>query len=242
MISNHIQIDREDYIKIKPYARIQGIAKDVMADLLTFITPGITEKLIAERAIKKFQENDIKEFWYYDLAALVLIGSRTILSVSGRDYVPTDTRVQNNDLVTIDLGPMDGDIWGDYARSIYIEDGVSSLIPKHHISAEGYNLEMKLHSELLDVANPEMTAHELWLHMNEIIERHGFENLDFKGNLGHSIEKNIKDRRYIEKDNHSPLKDFGLFTFEPHIRKKNNVLGFKHENIHFFAGNKLQPL
>lgn len=242
MEKNHMLIGLDDYAAIKPYARIQNSAKDTVFDLLDFIRPGVTEKDIALKAKALLEQKGITQFWYYGVAALVLVGDRTTLSISGRDYIPADTSVQENDLVTIDLSPMDGELWGDYARSIYVEDSVAKLAPTQNTLAAGFNLESLLHGHLLDIAKPDMTAHELWVHMNAMIEECGFENLDFKGNLGHSIEKDMKQRRYIEKDNITPLRDFGLFTFEPHVRQKGQMRGFKHENIHFFAGAKLQPL
>jgi hypothetical protein len=69
---------------------------------------------------------------------------------------------------------------------------------------------------------------------NSLIENAGFQNLDFLGNLGHSIEKKSEDRRYIEKGNSSRLSDASFFTFEPHICATNSVWGFKHENIYYF--------
>lgn len=50
-----------------------------------------------------------------------------------------------------------------------------------------------LHKELLEFANIETTFEELYYHINEIITENGFINLDFMGNLGHSIAKNKGD-------------------------------------------------
>ena len=43
------------------------------------------------------------------------------------------------------------------------------------------------------------TFKELYYHMNEYIVENGFVNLDFMGNMGHSIVKTKGDRVYIEK-------------------------------------------
>lgn len=69
---------------------------------------------------------------------------------------------------------------------------------------------------------------------NDMIRKNGFENLDFLGNLGHSIEKDKTARRYIDKGNRLPLSSVHSFTFEPHIRTQNGKWGFKHENIYYF--------
>lgn len=239
----HILINHRDYSRIKPYTKIQNIAKDVMYELLKIIKPGVTEQDIAFQARQAFHDRGVRDFWYYDVAALVLIGERSILSVSGRDYTPSaDTKVVENDLVTIDLSPVLQGSWGDYARSIYVQNGTARFSPCGASGelVEGFNAQANLHDSLLSIANPDMTAHELWSRTNAKIRALGFEHLDFKGNIGHSIEKNMNDRKYIEEGNNSLLGDMEFFTFEPHIRKPNSSKGFKHENIHYFAGNKIQ--
>ncbi len=81
---------------------------------------------------------------------------------------------------------------------------------------------------------PRTTFQELFEFSNQMIAAIGFENLDFLGNVGHSIESTRADRRYIEAGNNVQLGDVHLFTFEPHIRKAGGAWGFKHENIFTF--------
>ncbi len=239
----HSLLALSEFKKVKPYSQIQNLAKDTIFELLDFIRPGVTESQIATKAKNILESKGITEFWYYNVAALVLVGKRSILSLSGRNYQPTDSIVQANDLVTVDLSPLQNGIWGDYARTIYMEDGHAKLEPTQQPEFKaGYYLTNKLHAELLKIASPDLTAHQLWQTMNAMIADAGFINLDFKNNLGHSIETKISARRYIEEGNHTPLKDFGLFTFEPHISRPNDKSGFKHENIYYFAAEKLQLL
>jgi hypothetical protein len=103
-------------------------------------------------------------------------------------------------------------------------------------------MEQKLHKMLLSDAHPDMTAHELYTIANKIITDNGFENLDYRGNLGHTIENHKDDRRYTEANNQAPLGQFGMFTFEPHIRQAGGTYGFKHENIYYFADGRLKAL
>ncbi len=53
-------------------------------------------------------------------------------------------------------------------------------------------------------------------------------------NLGHSIETTRDRRRYVEHGNETPLGAVTLFTFEPHIRRRGQQWGFKHEDIYYF--------
>jgi len=80
-----------------------------------------------------------------------------------------------------------------------------------------------------------MTFDELFRGANAQITGAGFENLDFQGNVGHSIEHQRSDRKFIERDNLQQLGDVAFFTFEPHIRKRGGNWGFKHEDIYFFT-------
>ena len=64
------------------------------------------------------------------------------------------------------------------------------------------------------------------------IKEYGFINLDFLGNLGHSIVNRSEDRIYIEKGNKTKLIDVNYFTFEPHISVLNSKYGYKKENIY----------
>ena len=99
-----------------------------------------------------------------------------------------------------------------------------------------------LHKELINFATPDTSFEELYFYMNEFIIANGFENLDFMGNLGHSIVKDKNDRIYIEKGNTTKLKEVKYFTFEPHISIKNSIYGYKKENIYYFENDKLLEL
>lgn len=231
-----------DQYRLADYLYVQNIAKEVMGDILPYIQSGVTEQEIAQTATQLFQQKGITEFWYYGIAALVLVGERTPLSLSGREYKPSQTKIANNDLVTIDLSPTFNGAWGDYARSIYVHEGKAYSSPQTIEDKAAHHAETMLHDFMIANTTPDTTAHHLWLKSNELISAHGFRNLDFKQNLGHSIETEKANRKYIEKGNMIPLKDFGLFTFEPHIQSNLGGHGYKHENIHYFLDDRVHAL
>ena len=145
--------------------------------------------------------------------------------------------IGNNDIITIDLSPQAGNIWGDYARTIIMENGkvVEDIGLIENLEwKRGLQMEEKLHTELLRFATKETTFEKLYYHMNEFIVENGFVNLDFMGNLGHSIVKTKGDRIYIEKENKTKLGDVKYFTFEPHIAFPDSKYGYKNENIYYF--------
>ena len=193
---------------------------------------------------QKMLELGADSFWYWDVGAFVFAGDETTVSVSGKQYVTSDRIINENDIVTIDLSPQNDKIWGDYARTIILENGV--VVDKADVNnvewRNGLQMEDGLHKELLEFANIETTFEELYYHINEIITENGFINLDFMGNLGHSIVKNKGDRVYIEKGNKQKLSDVDYFTFEPHISIPRSKYGYKKENIYYFEDSKLVEL
>lgn len=226
------------------YRQVQDIAKETMEYAKSHIKPGMNLKEIRSMCEEKMLELGADSFWYWDVGAFIFAGDETTISVSGTEYETSDRIIGENDIITIDLSPQNHNIWGDYSRTIIIQDGQS--VPLEHIRntewKKGLEMEEYLHRELVAFATPQTTFEELYYHINRLIEEGGFVNLDFLGNLGHSIVKNKKDRIYIEKGNGTCLGDVSYFTFEPHIAIPGSEYGFKKENIYYFENDKLREL
>ena len=153
------------------------------------------------------------------------------------DYIKT--------VITIDLSPQRDNIWGDYARTIILEDGIVVESIEDISNTEWRNwllMEEKLHMEMKNFVTKSTTFEELYFHMNDYINKNGYINLDFIGNLGHSIVKVKDDRVYIEKGNAMKLSEAAMFTFEPHISIKGSKYGYKKENIYYFAEDEIKEL
>jgi hypothetical protein len=127
-------------------------------------------------------------------------------------------------------------VWGDVARSFVVESGCWTPRPKAESFARGTEVQRSLHEAMQTFVSPETTFEELFDFANGQIKRCGFENLDFLGNVGHSLESSREARRYIALGNGQRLGDAGLFTFEPHIRERGSRWGFKHEDVYYFDG------
>jgi len=234
--------------EIEKYATIQNIAKATMEHLKSFIREGVSEKDIVNEAENYLKNQKVNSFWYYGIGAFVFVGDRTTISISGREYVPSEVKVRKDDVVTVDLSPEIGNYWGDFARTFVVCDGevegINSIeIKKDNLEIyDGIVTEEKLHNELKNIISEKNTFEEVFTEMNLLIDTLGYENLDFAGNLGHTIEKNKDDRLYIEAGNKTKLKDINLFTFEPHIRKKKGKYGLKKEDIYYFQDGALKVL
>ena len=226
------------------YVQVQKIAKDTMEYIRHHIKAGMNLLEIRKMGEDKMLELGADSFWYWDVGAFVFAGDETTVSISGTEYVTSDRIIESNDIVTIDLSPQNKDTWGDYARTIIIQnrvvaktDDIDNVEWKNGLLMEEF-----LHNELLKFATPDTTFEELYYHMNRVIEENGFINLDFMGNLGHSIVRKKANRIYIEKGNRSCLGDVSFFTFEPHISIKGSKYGYKKENIYYFEDEKLKEL
>ena len=239
LIEKYLQIQKQSY------SQIQQTAKQTIAYIKKIIKPGMKLFDIRKLCEEKLLELGADSFWYWDVGAFVFAGDETTVSVSGKQYVTSDKIIENNDIITIDLSPQVGNIWGDYARTIIVENGEVvddiELIQNQEWKG-GLKMEEKLHAELFRFVTKETTFEELYYHMNEFIVENGFVNLDFMGNLGHSIVKVKSDRIYIEKGNKEKLVAMNYFTFEPHIAFPDSKYGYKKENIYYFDETRLVEL
>jgi len=229
-------------IEMSSHLHVQNIALRVLRDIVPFIKAGETGCGVVDACIRLLKQYGAQDCWYHNVPALVLVGERTTLSLSGTEYQPSNVAIRTDDLVTIDLSPMVKDFWGDCARSYIVESGCVTSPDKSSILCYGIHAERKLHALMREIATPTTSMHELFSVINQSINDMGYKNLDFRGNLGHSIEKHMDDRRYIEANNQTRLGDCDLFTFEPHICRTNDKWGFKMENIYYFENDKAAPL
>ena len=213
-----------------------------MAKIAATISAKSTERSIVVEAKKILASLGLTHTWYYNCPVFVLLGSRSCISQSGRDYVPAEEPVGVENLVTIDLSPCEGTLWGDFARSLCVESGHVVEKPLSPAFSEGIAVEHQLHRLMAEFVTPETSFHQLCEFANDAIATAGYENLDFMGNVGHSIETSRNNRRYIEIGNHQPLGAVTCFTFEPHIRRKGERWGFKHEDIYFFDACRCHAL
>ncbi len=224
---------------------VQQIAKCTMEYIKGKIKSGMNLTEIRVLCENRMLELGADSFWYWDVGAFVFSSDETVLSVSGKKYRTADKLIGDNDIITIDLSPSKESVWGDYARTIIIENGavVENIdVIQNSEWKKGLLMEEKIHKELLKFVDRDTTFEELYYHMNDYINSNGFINLDFLGNLGHSIVRKKSDRIYIEKGNQRKLSETGFFTFEPHIGIKDSLYGYKKENIYYFNGDVLTEL
>ena len=209
------------------------------------IEPGMSLAQLRKLCEHYLLEHGADSFWYWDVGAFVFSGDRTAVSVSGREYETDDRVIDRNDIITVDLSPQNNCIWGDYARTLIVENG-RVVKDAEQIQNDqwrnGLKTESCLHEAMLGFVNENTTFEELFYYINDQIKARGYVNLDFLGNLGHSIVKDKGQRIYIEKGNTEKLSGVEAFTFEPHISLPGSVYGYKMENIYSFSSGALIEL
>ena len=221
-------------LEISQHRQVQTAAKSALARLENLITADDTEKSIAEKAYELLKDQGYPDTWYYKCPALVLLGSRSCVSISGRDYEPREERVGASNLVTVDLSPIHNTAWGDCARSFAIENGKVTKTPQLLEFKNGLGFLEQKHTQMLKLVRPQTTFGQLFDWANMRIRQNGFVNLDYRNNVGHSIATDRDQRQFIETNNKALLADVPFFSFEPFIRLKGGKWGFKHEGIFYF--------
>ena len=150
------------------YLQVQNIAKTTMAYARQSIKPGMSLTEVRRLCETKMRALGADSFWYWNIGALVFSGDETAQSVSGRKYKTSDRIIEPNDIITIDLSPQVGNIWGDYARTVILQDGevVKTENVKNSEWKQGLQTEDFLHKALCAFATPQTTFEEVYFHMN----------------------------------------------------------------------------
>ena len=224
---------------------MQNLCRLTMNYIAETINPGASISDIKAMCEDYMLSHGVDSFWYHGIGCLIFSGTETTASISGKDYKTPKAIVLDDDVLTIDLSPQHNNIWGDYARTIVIQNGTVCSDTSDIINKEWQSsliIEQKLHQFVTKSVTPDTTFEELYYDLNNVIAQNGFENLDFMQNLGHSIERHKDSRLYIEKGNTKKLSSVEAFTFEPHIRIINSKYGYKMENIYCFKNGIITEL
>lgn len=230
----------------KEYFEMQNLGRAAIGYIQNIVKPGMNLRKLRMLCEQFMLENGADSFWWFGVGAFMYSGDETAVSVVPESgYVASDKVIQENDIITIDLSPQRDGVWGDFARTIILEDGkvvadISKI--KHDEWRNGLLMEEFLHETLMTIADEEMTFEELHEKINAVTEEKGYKNLDSLGNFGHSIEKRDEDRIYSEKGNKEKLSSVAMFTFEPHISLPGSKYGFKKEDIYYFSDGKLKRM
>ncbi len=96
---------------------MQNLNRATIEYISSVIAPGMSLIELRKLCEKYMLSHGADSFWYWDIGAFVFSGSRTAISVSGREYNTDNVLIADDDIITIDLSPQCGNIWRDYART-----------------------------------------------------------------------------------------------------------------------------
>lgn len=133
--------------------------------------------------------------------------------------LPTDTRLQNGDLLLMDAGVKHERYCSDRTRTAPFENGLNFTRQQHFKDAKiqkVYDLVLKAHDEAIRLAKPGMKACELDAVARNIIDMGGYGER-FIHSLGHGVGLDIHEHPYINKRNDVILEENMVFTIEPGI-------------------------
>jgi Xaa-Pro aminopeptidase len=136
---------------------------------------------------------------------------------------PTDTKLNNNDLLLIDAGLKFERYCSDRTRTISANCNSNSSLFQYFDTQEKqkvYDIVLKAHESAIKEAKSGMKASEIDKIARDIISEHGFENY-FVHSTGHGVGLDIHELPVISSKSETVIEDGMVFTIEPGIYLPN---------------------
>ncbi|MBR3163014.1 MAG: aminopeptidase P family protein [Clostridia bacterium] len=167
--------------------------------MLTYIKPGMTEKEIA-REIEKFYNENAEGVSF---ETIVASGENS----SKPHTVPSDRKIQDEDIITIDMGCKYKGYCSDMTRTIFVGKVPEYIKPI-------YDLVLKNQQQVLDEMKDGSNTRMLTKNVENDFR---LNNYDLIHALGHGVGMEIHERPFISSRNDSILKENMVVTDEPGI-------------------------
>lgn len=197
MIEKQRMIKDED--EIRNIQKACEITDNCFSYLLTYIQPGMTEKQIAEEIEGYYKERT--DGMSFD--AIVASGENT----SKPHAVPTDRKIQKQDIITIDMGCKINGYCSDMTRTFFVGSVPEEMKPV-------YDLVLKNQMQTIDDLKDGSNTRQLTKMVENDFRLHGY---DLIHSLGHGVGMEIHEAPYINYKSDLPLKENMVVTNEPGI-------------------------
>ena len=189
----------KDDEEIKNITTACEITDKCFSHLLDFIKPGMTEKQIAKEIDEFYNTNS--DGVSFD--TIVASGENS----SKPHAVPTDRKIQEQDIITIDMGCKYKGYCSDMTRTIFV-----GSVPEYVKTV--YDLVLKNQTQTLD----QMKDGENIRLLTKMVENDfRLHNFDLIHSLGHGVGLEIHERPFISYKNDNQLKENMVVTDEPGI-------------------------
>ena len=167
--------------------------------ILTYIKPGMTEKQIAE----EIEEYYKKRTDGVSFDTIVASGENT----SKPHAIPTDRKIQTNDIITIDMGCKVNGYCSDMTRTFFV-----GIVPEYIKPI--YDLVLKNQIQTLETMKDGANTRMLTKMVENDFKFNGY---DLIHSLGHGVGLEIHEAPYISYRSDTQLKENMVVTDEPGI-------------------------
>ena len=189
----------KDEEEIKNIKTACEITDECFTYLTKYIKPGMTEKEIADE-IEKYYNSKCEGLAF---ETIVASGENS----SKPHAVPTDRRIQEKDIITIDMGCKYKGYCSDMTRTIFVGEIPDYIKPV-------YDLVLKNQEQTLDAIKDGENTRLLTKMVENDFKLH---NYDLIHSIGHGVGMEIHERPYISRQKDILLKENMVVTNEPGI-------------------------
>ena len=175
------------------------ITDNCFSYILTYIEPGMTEKQIAD----EIEEYYKKRTDGLSFETIVASGENT----SKPHAVPTDRKIQENDIITIDMGCKVNGYCSDMTRTFFVGNVPEEIKPI-------YNLVLKNQIQTIEEMKDGASTRLLSKMVENDFKLNGY---DLIHSLGHGVGMEIHEAPYVSYRSDAQLKENMIVTDEPGI-------------------------
>lgn len=175
------------------------ITDNCFSYILTYIEPGMTEKQIAD----EIEEYYKKRTDGLSFETIVASGENT----SKPHAVPTDRKIRENDIITIDMGCKVNGYCSDMTRTFFVGNVPEEIKPI-------YNLVLKNQIQTIEEMKDGASTRLLSKMVENDFKLNGY---DLIHSLGHGVGMEIHEAPYVSYRSDAQLKENMIVTDEPGI-------------------------
>ena len=175
------------------------ITDNCFSYILTYIEPGMTEKQIAD----EIEEYYKKRTDGLSFETIVASGENT----SKPHAVPTDRKIRENDIITIDMGCKVNGYCSDMTRTFFVGNVPEEIKPI-------YNLVLKNQIQTIEEMKDGASTRLLSKMVDNVFKLNGY---DLIHSLGHGVGMEIHEAPYVSYRSDAQLKENMIVTDEPGI-------------------------
>ena len=175
------------------------ITDNCFSYILSYIKPGMTEKQIANEIEDYYRERT--DGLSFD--TIVASGENT----SKPHAVPTDRKIQEEDIITIDMGCKYNGYCSDMTRTFFVGKVPEEIKPIYDLVLKNQNLTLNEYKDGAVIRNiTKMVINDFKLNNHDLIH-----------SLGHGVGLEIHEPPFINQNTDAPLKENMVVTNEPGI-------------------------